>query len=132
MLAQPFADQVIDGVVFRVAAGDSICQRTAAASTWAKVNDKRVILHVTLANDNPAQIADDEVATANRVAASLMTGYAHASECSLYFDTLADMDRGYFPRFGLVDRRYNPRLAGKDCRANLPMSGFWSPFPNMK
>jgi 3',5'-cyclic AMP phosphodiesterase CpdA len=113
MQAQPLAGQVVDGVVFRVSPVDSICRRTADAADWAKANNKRVILHVSFADENPAQMANDEISTANRVAASLMSGYANAAECSLFFDTLADMDRGYFPRTGLVDRRYNPRLAGK-------------------
>ena len=35
----------------------------------------------------------------------------------MWIDTFADVDRGYFPRTGLVDRRHNPRLAGRVCRA---------------
>jgi hypothetical protein len=31
---------------------------------------------------------------------------------SYSFDTFMDVDRGYFPRNGLIDRRYDPRPAG--------------------
>ena len=114
----PEMDGAIDGVVLRVAAGRSVPDRVADGAAWARHTDKRVLLHVTLADENPAHMANDELATANRVAAGLLAGHAHSAHCALYLDTLADMDRGYFPRIGLVDRRYNPRLPGR-VLANL-------------
>jgi predicted phosphodiesterase len=100
----------IDGVVVRAGAVDHPDEVVSRAVAWASARGTGIVVHVALANENPAVIADDEAATAGRVASALFS--AHALRCSVYLDTFADMDRGYFPRLGLVDRRYNPRAAG--------------------
>jgi hypothetical protein len=67
---------------------------------------------VRLALDNPAQTVEDELADANRVAETVAAARACRNTVA-YLDTLNDVDRGYYPRLGLVDRRFNPRLAGR-------------------
>lgn len=107
------APDSVGGAVFRVEAGSSVSARVVAAAAWAVRASRRALVHVTLADENPARRADDDLATANRVAEALLSAHVHAGRCVVVLDTFADMDRGYFPRNGLVDRLYNPRLASK-------------------
>ena len=72
---------------------------------------------VALANENPALAENDDAANANRVAETLAVALA-MPQTTVILDTFVDMDRGYFPRTGLVDRRYNPGMAG-DVYRNL-------------
>jgi 3',5'-cyclic AMP phosphodiesterase CpdA len=107
------APDTVGGAVFRAEAGSNVTARISTAAGWATRVQRRALVHVTLADENPARRADDDLATANRVAETLLGAHAHAGTCEVVLDTFADMDRGYFPRNGLVDRLYNPRLAGK-------------------
>ncbi len=69
---------------------------------------KSAVIHLRLAGDNPALCMNDGVAQAARLCEAILS--AHANEAvDLICDTLADVDRGYFPRRGLFDRRFNPR-----------------------
>ncbi|MBK7659934.1 MAG: metallophosphoesterase [Betaproteobacteria bacterium] len=112
-----------DGGVFRVSRGQRPWHKIgklAAASSAAGTRDEA---YVRLAADNPAEAQDDDLANANRVAETLFTAHACVG-IGVWLDTFCDVDRGYFPRTGLVDRRYNPRLAGKVCRnLNSALSG---------
>ncbi|HSJ28765.1 MAG TPA: metallophosphoesterase [Acidimicrobiia bacterium] len=105
-----FDVSAVDAVVMRAAAGDLVDEVVSRAVAWASERGTRAVVYVSLADEDPAIVADDEPATARRVAAALFAG--HAVGCSIHLDTIADMDRGYFPRLGLVDRRFNPRAAG--------------------
>ena len=105
------ASGTVDGAVFRAEAGSSVTTRIAEAAAWATRVGRRALVHVTLADENPAHRAEDDLGTANRVAETLVSAHVHAGNCAVVLDTFADMDRGYFPRNGLVDRLYNPRLA---------------------
>lgn len=107
------APDTLGGAVFRAEAGSSVTARVTAAAAWAARARRRALVHVTLADENPARSADDDRATANRVAEALLCAHVHAGVCEVVLDTFADMDRGYFPRNGLVDRLYNPRLASR-------------------
>ena len=107
------APDAVGGAVFRAEAGSNVTARITAAADWATRVGRRALVHVTLADENPAQRADDDLATANRVAETLLSAHVHAGTCEVVLDTFADMDRGYFPRNGLLDRLYNPRLASR-------------------
>ncbi len=71
--------------------------------------------YVRLAADSPSVATEDDLANANRVAETVLAAFGQ-SNVGVLLDTFNDVDRGYFPRTGLVDRRYNPRMAGKVCR----------------
>ncbi|MBK7660357.1 MAG: hypothetical protein IPJ28_15050 [Betaproteobacteria bacterium] len=103
-----------DGGVFRVSRGQRPWHEIGRLAA-AAAGDTRDEAYVRLAADNPAEAQDDDLANANRVAETLFTAHACVG-IGVWLDTFCDVDRGYFPRTGLVDRRYNPRLAGKVCR----------------
>ena len=100
-----------DGVVFRVPRGRDAWDEIAAVDRLGPGHE----VMVRLAADNPAVAHDDDLENANRVASALFAAHATPG-VGVWIDTFADVDRGYFPRAGLVDRRYNPRLAGAACR----------------
>ncbi len=104
--------EAFDGFRFRISRTQSAwtgLQQVARMAGRRKTLDQAM---VCLATDNPAEAADDELANANRVAETLFTAHALPG-IGVWLDTLADVDRGYFPRTGLVDRRFNPRMAGR-------------------
>lgn len=104
-----------DGVVFRIPRERDPAADIAAIALLGARTGSRHEAMVRLAADNPATAHDDELDAARRVAVTLLA--AHATPAvGVWLDTFADVDRGYFPRTGLVDRRYNPRKAGKVCR----------------
>lgn len=112
LIQQPEA-AALDGVVFRVAANEDPCERITEIGELMSDLETRALVQLSLANENPALMTVDEATTSARVAAALFCAHGEADRCSVYLDTLADVDRGYFPRLGLVDRRYNPRTAGR-------------------
>lgn len=105
-----------DGVVFRVPRSRAPWSEMAAIGRLGERAGTRDEAMIRLAGDNPAIAHEDELETANRVAAALFAAHA-MPRVGAWLDTLADVDRGYFPRAGLVDRRYNPKMAGRVCRS---------------
>jgi hypothetical protein len=104
-----------DGVVFRVPRERAPESELAAIARLGARLGTRDEAMVRLAGDNPAIALAQELDAANRVAATLFAAHSTPS-VGVWLDTFADVDRGYFPRAGLVDRRYNPRMAGRVCR----------------
>ena len=99
-----------DGFVFRIGRKEDLWENVTALNRFSQSMDISVQFQVILSNENPALMEGDDLANANRVAEALVLAIA-LSGAKIYLDTFIDMDRGYFPRNGLVDRRYNPRLA---------------------
>ena len=102
----------LDGLVYRL---DRDCAPSPALQTIAesvRVANLRAIAHVRLASNNPAQEMTDDADTARRVADGTFAAWQLGDRISVFFDTFADHDRGYFPRHGLVDRSCDPRPAG--------------------
>lgn len=107
--------EAFDGVVFRVPRARAPWSEMAAIARLGERAGTRDEAMVRLAGDNPAIAHEDDLETANRVAATLFAAHA-IPKVGAWLDTFADVDRGYFPRGGLVDRRYNPKMAGRVCR----------------
>lgn len=100
-----------DGVVMRIVRQRSVWEDVPAALECADGLGIRVAIQARLAADNPAEVLEDDLDTANRVAETVMTGLANPGT-DIIFDTFDDIDRGYFSRNGLIDRRFNLRSAG--------------------
>jgi hypothetical protein len=116
LFARKAVRAAFDGVLFRVARQRSpAAEIEKAAALGARLGTRDFVM-VRFASDNPGQMPHDALDDANRAAETLAAAHA-IPQVGAWIDTLADVDRGYFPRTGLVDRRYNPRLAGKVCRA---------------
>jgi predicted phosphodiesterase len=70
---------------------------------------------VALAPDTPDAAWRDDHAIANRVAEAAFAAWC-CPGVTVWLDTFADIDRGYFVRNGLADRRLAPRPAGLALR----------------
>ena len=102
--------RVFDGCVFRVSREQFPIENVQAIARMMHALNAEGSAYVRIASDNPAQAMDDDLANANRVAETVVAGFACA-DVPIWLDTFNDVDRGYFPRTGLVDRRFNPRMA---------------------
>ncbi len=114
-----------DSVVFRVSQSMDVAATVSACIDSAERLQKTAQVHVRLADDNPATPRRDEWHNLRRVMQAAMvaaTGGSHA----VFLDTLNDVDRGYFPRVGLVDNLYNPRRSGNALRT---LNGLLSASP---
>jgi hypothetical protein len=114
-----------DGVVYRVSRAALPSQELAQIREASRALDTRNYLYVRFAADNPARMpGGEEPDDANRLAEALFAAHS-MRDGGVWVDTLGDVDRGYFPRMGLVDRRANPRMAGRVCgNLNSALSRF--------
>jgi hypothetical protein len=101
-----------DGLVYRVDRDQVPWSALHTITESVQVAGLRAIVHVRLAGNNPAQEMADDADTAQRVADAALAAWCLKDRISVFFDTFADHDRGYFPRHGLVDRSCDPRPAG--------------------
>jgi 3',5'-cyclic AMP phosphodiesterase CpdA len=98
------------GYVFRVSPTQSPLFAGLEIEDFARAHDLHISLNISLGNDDAAVMTSDDHAIASRVMEALLIG-STSDRVVPFLDTLADHDRGYFPRHGLYDRRYNRRLA---------------------
>ncbi|MFH2132534.1 MAG: metallophosphoesterase [bacterium] len=104
------ATEAIDGFVFRIGRlSDPLTEIHRLSKEMTTLGKKTQFL-VTLAKENPALCEEDDHTIADRVAEASTVAFS-LPDTSIFIDTFIDMDRGYFPRHGLVDRRSNPRRA---------------------
>jgi hypothetical protein len=118
----------VDGLVFRIARDTCAREGIARAAAAAEGRGLRAQVHVRLADDSPAQAQYDEWRNTCRVLETALCSHFHRDH-RVFLDTLGDVDRGYFPRAGLIDRRGNPRLPGRTLR-NL--NGALSELPPLR
>lgn len=114
-LGQAAGGGVFDAAVFRVAASTPARHGIAEALRGAAKLGCRAQVHVRLASDSPAEARLDPVVNGARVLEAALCSLAWP-DADIFIDTLSDVDRGYFPRVGLVDRRFNPNPAGRALR----------------
>lgn len=98
------------GIGFRVRHDMDPIASAEAAARHAAALGKRAHLHVATGAANPAEMDRDETRAANRLLLAYIAARCAAPFCTVWLDTLADVDRGYFPRLGPIDRRSTPRL----------------------
>jgi predicted phosphodiesterase len=101
-----------EGLVYRVDWEEVPWSALHSIAESVRAAHLRAIVHVRLAGNNPAQEMVDDANTARRVADAALAAWCLGDRISVFFDTFADHDRGYFPRHGLVDRSCDPRPAG--------------------
>ena len=99
----------IDGFVFRLTLDASPWATIGTAAELAGSMGVNASVHLRMCGANPAEEATDDSSAANRIAEAMMASAAW-DNVSVYSDTFADIDRGYFVRNGVLDRLYNPRL----------------------
>lgn len=106
----------VDALVFRVSSNVPPREGIAQAVQAAAAVGARAQVHVRLASDSPAEGRLDADANGRRVLEAALCAHAQPA-ADVFIDTLADVDRGYFPRAGLVDLRFNPKPSGRALRA---------------
>jgi hypothetical protein len=99
----------ISGFVFRTTAEMHPWDAIADAAKCATDLGVDATLHLRMMGANPADACHDDSWVANRVAEALVAGMTNENT-TVFVDTLADNDRGYFVRNGVLDRLWNPRL----------------------
>jgi hypothetical protein len=117
--------EIADGFVFRVGRKDDLWDNIVEVRNFAKGINVSIQFQVMLANENPAVMEKNDLSNANRVAEALALSLA-LPDITIFLDTFIDMDRGYFPRNGLIDRRYNPRMPAHIYRNLNSIMGVYS------
>ncbi|MBQ4825756.1 metallophosphoesterase [Leisingera sp. HS039] len=97
----------LDGAVFRLGCQEAPAKTLQDADAAAGSCGLKASVHMRMGHDNPALPAEDEDASAKRLSEAMQTA-ARLLHCRLVCDTLVSVDRGYFPRVGMIDRYCNP------------------------
>jgi len=108
LLARPELKDALAGFVFRLTLDKAPWAVAATANDIAAELGVCASVHLRMSGANPAiETADDQL-TVNRIGEA-MAAAAAFQRVTVYADTFADNDRGYFPRSGVLDRMFNPR-----------------------
>lgn len=102
------------GIVYRTTASEDPCRAALAARAAHGDSGLVTILTASWAASDPGTCSGDDEAIAGYVLKLLAA--ATIPGCTIMLDMFADLDRGYYPRHGVVDRRYDPRIAGRLVR----------------
>lgn len=105
-----FAQKNLDGITVRLDWGADLIATHQLLTMRTRDWGVSVNVGVKLADRLAAANSDDTAIAALVAEACLAARTTNAVSYS--FDTYMDVDRGYFPRNGLIDRRYDPRPAG--------------------
>jgi len=108
LLARPDMEDALAGFVFRLTLDMSPWETAATAQEIATELGVRASVHLRMTGANPAEEMADQQTLVNRMAEAIMAAAAF-DRVTVYADTFADNDRGYFPRLGVLDRLWNPR-----------------------
>lgn len=106
--ARPELAGALDGFVFRLTLDMSPWATAASAGAIAADLGVAATVHLRMFGANPAKKTDDDYLSVCRIAEA-MAAAAAFDNVTIYGDTFVDIDRGYFPRAGVLDRMYNPR-----------------------
>ncbi len=100
---------LVQGAVFRISPTACPWDEIEAANEICKNLGIRGSMHLQMGTTSPAEAQEDEERATVRIAEALAASLL-SETLTVYSDTFADFDRGYFPRLGVVDRRFNPRI----------------------
>lgn len=100
----------VAGVVFRLGQDNQLRTTIPAIVEFCERCGVGAQLYLRLGGGNPARLENQDSTVAALLLETLFEVYPYRDKLSIVLDTLADVERGYFPRYGLFDRRYNPRL----------------------
>jgi predicted phosphodiesterase len=107
-----------DGVLFQIPSDEMILPQIAAINELSASINKAAMVHVMVAKQQPTSPQFDQQWVANRTACACIAALS-LSNGIVVLDSLMDIDRGDFPRTGLIDRRGNINLAGQYLRTLL-------------
>jgi len=101
-----------DGILFHIPSTENVLTEMSKIISLCEKIEKSAMVHVMNAQSHPATGQFNQQFVANRTACALI-GALSLSKGIVVLDTLMDIDRGDFPRAGLIDRRGNRNLAGQ-------------------
>ncbi len=102
----------IAGLCFAVDRAAPLWPALAGIAAAAGRHGRRALVHLRLAGGSVASDAGAPEETARRVAEATLAGWAFRGALDILVDTFVDLDRGYFPRTGLLDPLLELRPAG--------------------
>jgi len=111
-----------DGVLFQICPDEDVLLQLAAIDEVAIKLDKFSLIHLATSQEQPGQGQFDEIYLAKRAALACIGAFA-LSNGLVVLDTLMDIDRGDFPRSGLIDRRGNMNTSGRYLTTLLGVLG---------
>ncbi|WP_075223212.1 metallophosphoesterase family protein [Acuticoccus yangtzensis] len=101
----------VDGVVFETVRGEAPTGVIEALIGATAPRGLSLSLTVKMGGANPAALTGSRADAAALACDALEAAALLPAGGEVILDTLTDIDRGYFPRFGLYDRRMNPTAA---------------------
>ncbi|MCY4051401.1 MAG: metallophosphoesterase [Gammaproteobacteria bacterium] len=104
-----------DGIVLQCGLNDEVERVINLAGKIKRSSRISTSVQLRLRTKDPSQYFHNEQMLCHRIAESMMLVWPQ-DDCHIFCDTLTDVDRGYFPRIGLVDRLYNPRNPARVVR----------------
>ena len=108
-IASQDKQKLVKGLVFYLDFEQPLFEQAQQIARLAKANQYQANIYVHLKGQNPAAWQRDASLLVSKVTEAFFAN--QLANVQLYLDTLADVDRGYFRRSGLVDRQYNPHPA---------------------
>ncbi|MDB4051277.1 hypothetical protein N9463_00960 [Planktomarina sp.] len=111
-----------DGLLFQISSDEDVISQLAAIDKVSLKLEKFSLTHLVTSQKQPAQSQFDEIYLAKRTALACIGAYA-LSNGLVILDTLMDIDRGDFPRSGLIDRRGNMNLSGQYLKTLMGVLG---------
>ena len=102
----------LSGVVVRHEFKDDLVFAAEHCASWARTCQCKIQLSIKTAGSSTAVLNDDteRLSELSKLALELSHKYP---ELFFVFDTFADIDRGYYPRFGFIDGHFNLRPAAQ-------------------
>lgn len=113
--AEPALAGTLAGLVFRLPAGEPVCETLVGIDRLAGDFGLRASVHLRTAGFDPSQAERNDLRIAGRMVEALFVANT-LGNVRVFADTLVDHDRGYFVRHGAYDRLCNPRLAAHVVR----------------
>ncbi|MEM7293258.1 MAG: metallophosphoesterase [Pseudomonadota bacterium] len=97
----------VDGYCLRAGAEDDLFALFTAGARLDKTRNTKSTVHLRMTADNPSESIEQDDFAEQRLSQALFLSWATQGP-GVICDALADNDRGYFPRRGVLDRLYNP------------------------
>lgn len=104
------------GICFRLSASRAVEPGLRQMAGLADQLGLTASVQLRLATDSPAGVAEDGFTVTTRLVEAMIAARSLPG-LRLFSDTLADVDRGFFVRQGVIDRLCNPRPAARAVQA---------------
>ncbi|MFW7340893.1 metallophosphoesterase [Pollutimonas sp. H1-120] len=108
------APEILNSLVYRTSWSEDPSAFAQATRKQLKDSSLQTIMTASWAPSEPGEFQADDAAITSYVLK--LSAAATVPGCKVMLDIFSDLDRGYYPRHGVMDRRYDPRPAGQLMR----------------